>query len=128
MKKQAHASPDAAPAVGPYSAAVSVTGADGLVFVSGQVPLDPAGKIRGYAPKDQARAALENLRATVEAAGLTLEHVVKTTIFLHDMDDFAAVNEVYAEFFSEPYPARSTVQVVRLPKDVKVEIEAIAAR
>ena len=125
MKKQAIASPQGAPAVGPYSPAVQV---GDLVFVSGQIPLDPEGKIVGYTPKEQATKALENLRLTLEAAGMTTANVVKTTIFLHDMDDFAAVNEVYAEFFSEPYPARSTVQVGRLPKDVRVEIEAIAVK
>ncbi len=125
MKKVAYVSPDGAPAVGPYSPAV---GAGDLVFVSGHLPLDSEGKIEGYTPKDQARKALENMRATLTAAGLNMDDVVKTTIFLHDMDDFGAVNEIYAEFFTEPYPARSTVQVVRLPKDVRVEIEAIAVR
>ena len=125
MEKQVFASPSGAPAVGPYSAAV---GAGDYVFVSGQVPLAPDGKIVGYTPKDQARKALENLRATLQAAGLTLDNVVKTTIFLKDMDEFAAVNDVYAEFFTEPYPARSTVEVARLPKDLHVEIEAIAYR
>jgi 2-iminobutanoate/2-iminopropanoate deaminase len=125
MEKQVYASPDGAPAVGPYSAAV---GAGGFVFVSGQVPLDPGGKIVGYTPKDQTRKALENLRATLEAAGLTLADVVKTTVFLKDMDEFGAMNEVYAEFFAEPYPARSTVEVARLPKDLHVEIEAVACR
>jgi 2-iminobutanoate/2-iminopropanoate deaminase len=125
MEKQVFASADAAPAVGPYSAAVGV---GDLVFLSGQIPLDPDGRIAGFTPKDQARKALENMRATLVAAGLDMDAVVKTTIFLHDMDDFAAVNEIYAEFFSEPYPARSTVQVARLPRDVRVEIEAIAVR
>jgi 2-iminobutanoate/2-iminopropanoate deaminase len=125
MKKVAHSPADGAPAVGPYSPAV---GAGDLVFVSGQIPLDSEGKIEGYTPKDQARKALENMCATLSAAGLTMDDVVKTTIFLHDMDDFGAVNEIYAEFFTEPYPARSTVQVARLPKDVRVEIEAIAVR
>ncbi len=125
MDKQVFASPDAAPAVGPYSPCI---GAGDLVFVSGQIPLDAAGKIAGYTPKDQAHKALDNMRLTLTAAGLGFENVVKTTIFLQDMDDFGAVNEVYAEYFSEPYPARSTVQVGRLPKDVRVEIEAIAVR
>jgi 2-iminobutanoate/2-iminopropanoate deaminase len=125
MQKQVYASPEGAPAVGPYSAAVGV---GDLVFVSGQIPLDTDGRIVGYTPKEQARKALENLRATLAAAGLTLDDVVKTTIFLKDMDEFAAVNEVYAEFFREPYPARSTVQVARLPKDLHVEIEAVAHR
>ena len=86
MEKQVFASPDGAPAVGPYSPAV---GAGDFVFVSGQIALDTGGKIVGYTPKDQARKALENLRATLEAAGLGLENVVKTTIFLSDMDEFA---------------------------------------
>jgi 2-iminobutanoate/2-iminopropanoate deaminase len=125
MEKQVFAAPDGAPAVGPYSPAV---GAGDFVFVSGQVALDPDGKIHGYTPKDQARKALENLTTTLAAAGLTLADVVKTTIFLKDMDEFGAVNDVYAEFFAEPYPARSTVEVARLPKDLHVEIEAVAYR
>lgn len=125
MEKQVFVSPDGAPAVGPYSPAV---GAGDFVFISGQIPLDRDGKIVGYTPKDQTRKALENLRATLEAAGLTFAHVVKTTIFIKDMDEFAAINEVYGEFFAEPYPARSTVEVARLPKDLHVEIEAIAHR
>lgn len=125
MEKQAIASPQGAPAVGPYSPSVQV---GDFVFVSGQIPLDTEGKIVGYTPRDQAAKVLENLSVTLAAAGLTMADVVKTTIFLHDMDDFTAVNEVYAGFFSEPYPARSTVQVARLPKDVRVEIEAIAIR
>ena len=125
MEKQVFASPDGAPSVGPYSPAV---GAGDFVFVSGQVALDPDGKIHGYTPKDQTRKALENLTTTLAAAGLTLADVVKTTIFLKDMDEFGAVNDVYAEFFAEPYPARSTVEVARLPKDLHVEIEAVAYR
>jgi 2-iminobutanoate/2-iminopropanoate deaminase len=125
MDKQVYASAEAAPTVGPYSACV---GSGDLVFLSGQIPLDADGRIVGYTPKDQARRSLDNMRLTLQAAGLDMENVVKTTIFLHNMDDFAAVNEVYAEYFSEPYPARSTVQVARLPKDVRVEIEAIAVR
>jgi 2-iminobutanoate/2-iminopropanoate deaminase len=125
MDKTSYASPEGAPAVGPYSAAL---GAGGFVFVSGQIPLDAEGRIVGPTPKEQARKSLENMTVTLSEAGLALTDVVKTTIFLKDMDDFGAVNEVYAEFFSEPYPARSTVQVARLPKDVRVEIEAIAMR
>ena len=125
MDKQAFASADAAPAVGPYSPSIGI---GDLVFVSGQLPLGADGKIVGYTPKDQACKSLDNMRLTLTAAGLGMENVVKTTIFLQDMDDFGAVNEVYAEHFSEPFPARSTVQVARLPKDVRVEIEAIAVR
>lgn len=125
MEKRTFRAPDGAPAVGPYSPAVGV---GDFVFVSGQIALDPDGKIHGYTPKEQTRKALENLRATLSAAGLTLDNVVKTTVFLKDMDEFGAVNEVYGQFFSEPYPARSTVEVARLPKDLHVEIEAVAYR
>jgi 2-iminobutanoate/2-iminopropanoate deaminase len=125
MEKNVFSSPEGAPAVGPYSPAVGV---GQFVFTSGHIPLDPEGKIVGFTPKDQARKALENLVVTLQAADLSLADVVKTTIFLKDMDDFGAINEVYAEFFREPYPARSTVQVARLPKDVRLEIEAIAVR
>jgi 2-iminobutanoate/2-iminopropanoate deaminase len=125
MEKKSYASAEGAPAVGPYSAALE---AGGFVFVSGQIALDPSGRIVGPTPKEQTRKALENMTVTLREAGLTLDDVVKTTIFLKDMDDFGAVNEVYAEFFSEPYPARSTVEVARLPKDLRVEIEAIAVR
>jgi 2-iminobutanoate/2-iminopropanoate deaminase len=125
MEKRSVAAADAAPAVGPYSPAVV---AGDLVFVSGQVPLDRQGQVVGDGAAEQARQALANLVAQLRAAGLGPEAVVKTTIYLTDMDDFAAVNEAYAAVFAPPYPARSTVQVARLPKDVKVEIEALAVR
>ena len=125
MDKQAYASRDAAPAVGPYSAAVGV---GDLVFVSGQIALAPDGSVIGATAAEQAQAALTNLARTLNAAGLDMSAVVKTTIFLADMADFAAVNEVYAAHFSTPYPARSTVKVARLPKDLAVEIDAIAVR
>ncbi|HOT24111.1 MAG TPA: Rid family detoxifying hydrolase [Thermoleophilia bacterium] len=125
MDKQAIASAAAAPAVGPYSPALAV---GDFVFVSGQIPLDSEGRIVAVIAPDQARKALENVKAQLAAVGLGMDAVVKTTIFVTDMDDFAAVNEVYGEFFAPPYPARSTVEVARLPKDVKVEIEAIAVR
>jgi 2-iminobutanoate/2-iminopropanoate deaminase len=125
MEKQIYVAPDGAPAVGPYSPAVGI---GDFVFLSGHLALDTDGKIHGYTPKDQTQKALENLQATLAAAGLTLADVVKTTIFLKDMDEFGAVNEVYGQFFAEPYPARSTVEVARLPKDMHVEIEAIAYR
>lgn len=125
MDKQSFASPDAAPAVGPYSAAA---GAGNLVFVSGQIALSPDGAVIGDSAAEQAQAALTNMRKTLAAAGLDMSAVVKTTVFLADMADFSAVNEVYATFFSPPYPARSTVQVARLPRDLAVEIEAIAVR
>ena len=114
-------------AIGPYSQAIT-TG--GLVFTSGQIPIDPAsGSIAANDIAGQARQAIQNLAAVLEAAGSGLDKVVKTTVFLKDMNDFAAMNAVYAEFFTEgSYPARSAVQVARLPKDALVEIEVIATK
>lgn len=125
MDKQTIASAAATPAIGPYSPALAV---GDFLFISGQVPLDHEGKIAAILAADQARVSLENMSAQLAEAGLGMDAVVKTTIFLTNMDDFAAVNEVYATFFAPPYPARSTVEVARLPKNVKVEIEAIAIR
>ena len=111
-------------AIGPYSQAID-SGA-GLVFVSGQLPIDPAsGAFPEGGIKEQTRQSLTNARAILEAAGLGLDKVVKTTVFLSDMGDFAAMNEVYAQFFSAPYPARSAVAVKTLPKGALVEIECI---
>ena len=119
---------DKAPAaIGPYSQAID-SGA-GLLFVSGQLPIDPAtGAFPEGGVKEQTRQSITNARAILEMAGLGLENVVKTTVFLADMGDFAAMNEVYAQFFSAPYPARSAVAVKTLPKGALVEIECIAAR
>ena len=118
----------AAPAaIGPYSQAVD--SGCGLVFVSGQLPIDPAtGAFPEGGVEAQTRQSLLNARAILEAAGLTLANVVKTTVFLADMGDFAAMNAVYAQFFAEPFPARSAVAVKTLPKGALVEIECIAAR
>ena len=125
MPKKALTSPGAKP-IGPYSVAIE---ADGFVFISGQIPLDAAtGKLVEGDIKAQARQSLENLKAILGAAGLSFAHVVKTTIFLADMADFAAVNEVYKSYVSEPYPARSTFAVAALPMGAKVEIEMIASR
>jgi 2-iminobutanoate/2-iminopropanoate deaminase len=112
--------------VGPYNQAIAVTGQ--LVFVAGQIPLDPVtGQIVGEAVAEQTERAIANLKAILEAAGSTLEDVVKTTVFLADMNDFAAMNAVYAQYFDEATaPARACVEVSRLPKDVRVEIECIA--
>jgi 2-iminobutanoate/2-iminopropanoate deaminase len=118
-------SPDAPKAIGPYSQAVR---AGQLLFMSGQVPLDPAsGLIVSGDITAQTRRTLDNIKAVLTAAGLSLANVVRTTIFLADMNDFAAVNEVYGQYFSQPFPARVTVQVARLPKDARVEIDAIAS-
>lgn len=112
-------------AIGPYSQGIAASGT--AVFVSGQIPINPAtGTIAGAEIEVQARQSLKNVEAVLAAAGAKLSNVVKTTVFLTDMNDFAAMNSVYTEFFTENCPARSAVQVARLPKDVKVEIEAIA--
>ena len=118
-------STDRAPqALGPYSQAIR---ANGFIFCSGQIPIDPAaGAVTATTAADQARQAITNLQKVLEAAGSGLDKVVKTTVFLGDMNDFAAVNAVYAELFGDTKPARSCVQAARLPKDVKIEIEAIA--
>lgn len=113
-------------AIGPYSAAISV---GEFVYTSGQIPVDPAtGEIVPGCVACQTTQALANLSAVLEAAGLTLADVVKTTVFLTDMADFEKMNGVYAENFAEPYPARSTVAVAALPRGVRVEIEAVAVR
>jgi 2-iminobutanoate/2-iminopropanoate deaminase len=123
--KDAITSPLAPRPVGPYSAAVRV---GQLLFISGQIPLDPSsGKMADGGIDAQTRRVLHNVEALLQAAGLSFAHVVRTTVFLADMDDFAAMNAVYATFFSEPYPARSTVQAARLPRDARVEIDVIAA-
>jgi 2-iminobutanoate/2-iminopropanoate deaminase len=116
---------DQAPAaIGPYSQA---NAAGGFLFTAGQIPLDPATmEIVGYTAAEQARQALVNAKAVVEAAGLTLDDVVKVTVFILDMGEFAKINEVYQTFFSGEPPARSVVEVSRLPKDVLVEIEMVA--
>ena len=114
-------------AIGPYSQAID-SGA-GIVFVSGQLPIDPAtGAFPEGGVKEQTCQSLTNVKAILEAAGLGLENIVKTTVFLADMADFSAMNEVYARFFSAPFPARSAVAVKALPKGALVEIECIAAR
>ncbi|MBV9294312.1 MAG: RidA family protein, partial [Acidobacteriaceae bacterium] len=109
---------------GPYSTAVRQ---NGFVFLSGQIPLDPqSGQLVTGSIEEQTERVLENLKAVLRAAGLSFEHVVKTTVFLKDMGNFARMNETYAKYFSANPPARSTVEVARLPRDVQVEIEAIA--
>jgi 2-iminobutanoate/2-iminopropanoate deaminase len=113
-------------AIGPYSQAMI---AGDLVFCSGQLPMDPgSGQLISGSIEEQTRRVLDNLSAVLQAAGSSLKLVVKTTIFLADMNDFAAVNATYAEYFDQEPPARSTVQAARLPRDARVEIEAIALR
>ncbi len=122
MRETVHT--DRAPAaVGPYSQAVRV---GELLFTAGQIPLRPDGSLSGGDVREQTRQVMENLRAVLEAGGSSLAGVVKCTCFLADMNDFAAMNEVYGSFFPSDPPARSAVEVARLPKDVRIEIEAVA--
>jgi 2-iminobutanoate/2-iminopropanoate deaminase len=124
VRKTVVNAPTAAPAIGPYSPALRV---GSLLFLSGQIPLDPAtGQLVAGGIREQTGRVLQNLGELLHAGGADFANVVRTTIFLADMNDFAVVNEIYASFFAEPYPARATVQVARLPKDVRVEIDAIA--
>lgn len=125
MSKKIISTVNAPAAIGPYSQAVE---ANGFVFASGQIPIDPeTGKIpEGI--EAQAKQALTNVKNLVEAAGLTLDNVIKTSVFISNMDDFALVNEIYKAFFTKDFPARSCVEVSRLPKDVLIEVEVIAAR
>jgi len=123
MKKEVKT--DKAPkAIGPYSQGIV---ANGLIFCSGQIPIIPeTGELNRGTIEDQTGQVLKNLSAVLEAGGSSLDGVVKTTVFLQDMNDFAAMNKVYEGFFKAPFPARATVQVARLPRDAKVEIEAVA--
>lgn len=124
MKTDAIHTDSAPKAIGPYSQAII---GGGLLFCSGQIPLDPATmEVVQGSVADQTRRVLLNLKAVLEAAGTSLDKVVKTTVFLRDMNDFAEMNAAYAEFFTEKPPARATVQAARLPKDVAVEIDCIA--
>ena len=112
-------------AIGPYSQALD-TG--NMLFISGQIPIDPATGVMADTVEEQAKQVLTNIKNILAEAGLTMNDVVKTSVFLADLGDFAKVNEVYASFFAEPYPARSCVQVAAIPKGAKVEIETIAVR
>ena len=125
MQKEIIATNKAPAAIGPYSQAVKI---GELVFVAGQIPIDPAsGEVVNGDIQSQTRQALKNVEAVITAAGSSLDKVIKTTVFITSMDDFSLVNEIYAEFFSTFPPARACVEVSRLPKDVNVEIEAVAA-
>lgn len=124
MPKRVIKAEQAPPAIGPYSQAVV---GNGLVFAAGQIPLDPrTGQPVLGDVRVQTRRVLDNLKAVLEAAGSSMDKVVKTTVFLRDLNDFGAMNEIYGEYFREAPPARSTVQVVKLPRDAAVEIEAVA--
>lgn len=124
MSKTAVNTPAAPAAIGPYSQAIRV---DNLLFVSGQIPLDPqSGELVTSGIEAETKRVMENLAAILKAAGTDFDQVVKTTIFLKDMSNFQKVNEVYGSYFKPPFPARATVEVARLPKDVRVEIDCIA--
>ena len=126
MEKECVYTEKAPAAVGPYSQAVGVPG---LLFTSGQIPLDPAtGALVAGGIQEQTHQVFRNIQAVLEKAGLTFDNVVKTTVFLTDIGDFAAMNEVYAQYFKGDYPARSAVEVGNLPKGAKVEIETICTR
>ena len=123
--KKAISSPDAPNPGGAYSPALR---AGDLLFVSGQIPIDPStGHLVQGDAAVQARRVMDNLGELLKAAGLSFDHIVRTTVFLADMNDFAIMNEVYASYFTEPRPARATVQVARLPRDARIEIDAIAS-
>ena len=122
--KHAVSTTDAPAAIGPYSQAIT---AGGFLFVSGQIPIDPAtGQLVTGSIQDETHRVLRNIGAILKASGVSFDAVVKTTVYLSDMSQFAAVNEVYATYFPAPAPARATVQAARLPRDVRVEIDAIA--
>jgi 2-iminobutanoate/2-iminopropanoate deaminase len=125
MSRTVIATDQAAPAIGPYSQAIMT---DTMVYCSGQIPLTPAGVMVDGDVTAQTTQVLNNVKAVLAAAGSSLEKVVKVTVFLQDMGDFAAMNAVYAQYFTSNPPARSTVQVARLPRDAKVEIEVTALR
>lgn len=124
--KQVIQTNNAPQAIGPYSQAIM---ANGTLYVSGQIPVVPAtGTIVSDKVEDQARQVMENVKAVVEAAGLTLDDVVKTSVFIKNMDDFGTINAIYSEYFKTDCPARACVEVARLPKDVLLEMEAIAVK
>ncbi len=119
-------STDKAPAaIGPYSQAIEV---NGMIYTSGAIPVNPETQVIPEGVEAQADQAIRNMKAILEAAGTTIENVIKTTVFIKDMNDFAKINEVYAKHFTGTFPARSCVEVARLPKDVLLEIEAIAVK
>ncbi len=124
--KKVISTPKAPAAIGPYSQAIQV---GNLIYTSGQIPIDPAtGQLVEGGVKEQTRQSLNNIQAILQEAGLTMASVVKTTVFMADMADFAEMNSIYAEFFTEPYPARSAVAVKTLPKNALVEIEVVAEK
>ena len=119
-------STDKAPAaIGPYSQAIEV---NGMVFTSGVIPVDPQTGVIPATIEEQANQAFSNIKNLIEASGATIDKVIKTTVFIKEMNDFGKINEIYATYFKEPFPARSCVEVARLPKDVMLEVEAVVAK
>lgn len=119
-------STDKAPAaIGPYSQAIEV---NGMVFTSGVIPVDPQTGVIPATIEEQANQAFSNLKNLIEASGAAIDKVIKTTVFIKEMNDFGKINEIYATYFKEPFPARSCVEVARLPKDVMLEVEAVVAK
>ena len=119
-------STDKAPAaIGPYSQAIEV---NGMVFTSGVIPVDPQTGVIPATIEEQANQAFSNLKNLIEASGATIDKVIKTTVFIKEMNDFGKINEIYATYFKEPFPARSCVEVARLPKDVMLEVEEVVAK
>lgn len=125
MEKKVISTTNAPAAIGPYSQAIEV---NGFVFASGQIPIIPETGELAQGIENQTKQALTNVKAIMEAAGLSMANIIKTSVFIKDMNDFAKVNEIYATFFEGDYPARSCVEVARLPKDVLIEVEVIAAK
>lgn len=124
-KQQVINSDKSAPAIGPYSQAIKY---NGFIFTSGQIPFTAQGELVSEDVEEQTRQSMENIKAILEEAGSHMSKVLKCTIFISNMDDFPKINQVYQQYFQEPYPARSCVEVAKLPKNVKVEIEAIATQ
>lgn len=125
MKKEI-STKNAPAAIGPYSQAIEV---NGMIYTSGMIPINPqTGELVTGSVEEQAEQAFGNLKALVEASGSSMDKVVKTVVFIKNMDDFAKINEIYAKYFTEPYPARSCVEVARLPKDVALEVEAVTIK
>ncbi len=125
MEKTVIATQNAPAAIGPYSQAIEV---NGLIYTSGVIGVDPKTGEAGATIEEQTRQVFDNLTGLLEAAGSSLDQAIKTTVFIKNMDDFGKVNEIYASYFREPYPARSCVEVARLPKDLLIEVEVIAIK
>ena len=125
MEKKVIVSEKSPAAIGPYSQAIEV---NGMVFTSGVIPVDPQTGVIPATIEEQANQAFSNLKNLIEASGATIDKVIKTTVFIKEMNDFGKINEIYATYFKEPFPARSCVEVARLPKDVMLEVEAVVSK